>query len=101
MRRGVARADLAVLERRYKDAVRASRQQARGWSCASKMEGSARQKDRLAGWIVPAIVVSFWSRAAPSHGRHSPSSASLTEVFKLSHRWERKVEMEGLAPSGP
>ena len=31
--------------------------------------------------IVPAIVISFRSWVAPSHGQHSPLSASLTEVF--------------------
>jgi hypothetical protein len=33
--------------------------------------------------------------------RLKTQAQALRRSFKLSHRWERKVEMEGLAPSGP
>ena len=53
------------------------------------------ERDSFAGWIVPIIVVVCDHGLRPGHGQHSPLSASLKEVFKLSHRWETKVEMEG------
>ena len=44
--------------------------------------------DEPAIWFPRTDLIDFYSN---SDGRS----------FKLSHRWERKVEMEGLAPSGP
>ena len=42
---------------------------------------AVKSDSSITGWIVPAIVMSFRSRVAPSHGQHSPLSASLAEVF--------------------
>ena len=42
---------------------------------------AVKSDSSITGWIVPSIVISFRSWVAPSHGKHSPLSASLTEVF--------------------
>ena len=61
-----------------------------------------RSKEGQPCWLdTPAHSGYLAAGFAPSYGQHYPFSASLREVFKLSHRWERKVEIEGtFAPSG-
>jgi hypothetical protein len=36
----------------------------------------------------------------PGYRKPAMNGAAMGESSKLSHRWERKMEMEGLGPSG-
>ena len=46
-----------------------------------------------AKWLMVSVLY-------PGYRKPAMNGDAMSESFKLSHRWERKMEMEGLAPSG-
>ena len=62
---------------------------------------AVKSNSSITGWIVPAIVISFLMGCAQPWTAFPVIGFLDGGLLNSPIDWERKVEMEGLAPSGP